>query len=61
MKLDLYKINLLLADRGESMRSAGFDYRWIQRAKQGRETRPQTVKKIADNLGVTPEEITIRG
>ena len=61
MKLDLYKINLLLADRGASMRSSGFDYRWIQRAKQGRETRPQTVKKIADNLGVTPEEITIRG
>lgn len=61
MKLDLYKIEILLADRGSSMRRAGFDYRWIQRAKQGRDTRPQTVKKIADNLGVTPEDITVRG
>lgn len=60
MKLDTFKIELMLADRGQSMRSAGFDYRWIKRAKQGQDTRPQTVAKIARNLGVRPEDITIR-
>lgn len=58
MKLNLYKIECLLADRGVSMREAGFDYRWIVRAKRGSDIRYQTVKKIADNLGVRPEDIT---
>lgn len=61
MKLDIYKIECLLAATDKSMRSAGFDYRWIYRAKQGKETRPRTVKKIASILGVRPEDITIRG
>ena len=60
MKLDIYKINLKLADKGLSMAEAGFDYRWIQRSKQGKDTRPQTVKKIADTLGCRPEDITVR-
>lgn len=60
MILDIYKINLKLADKGLSMREAGFDYRWISRAKQGKDTRPATVKKIADILGCRPEDITVR-
>ena len=60
MKLDIYKINLKLADKGLSMNEAGFDYRWIQRAKRGKDTRPATVKKIADLLGCRPEDITVR-
>ena len=60
MKLDLYKINVMLAERGKSMSELSFDYRWITRAKKGGNTRPLTVYKIADKLGVSPEEITIR-
>lgn len=60
MKLDIYKIDLKLAERGGSMRSSGFDYRWIQRAKAGHDIKPGTVYKIAQNLGCSPEEITIR-
>lgn len=60
MKLDIYKINLKLADKQLTMRDAGFDYRWLQRARQGKETRPATVKKIADALGCRPEDITVR-
>lgn len=60
MKLDLYRIDVLLADKGMTMRGAGFDYRWIKRAKQGKDIRPQTVAKIARTLGVRPEDITVR-
>ncbi len=61
MKLDIYKIEILQADKGKSLSALNIDRRWLKRAREGKETRPQTVKKIADNLGVTPEEITIRG
>lgn len=60
MKLDTYKIDVLLAERGQSMRSAGIDNRYIIRAKQGKETNPKAVYKIAQRLGVSPEAITIR-
>ncbi len=60
MKLDTYKIALKLADMGMSMNAAGIDSRVIAKAKQGKETQPATVKKIADILGCRPEDITIR-
>ena len=60
MKLDLYKIDVILAGRGLSLQDAGIDYRWLQRAREGADTRRPTVKKIADALGTTPAEITIR-
>ena len=61
MILDTYKISLKLADMGVSMTAAGIDSRVIAKAKQGKETQPATVKKIADLLGCRPEDITIRG
>ena len=61
MRLDTYKIDLKLADKGLTMRAAGIDARVIAKAKQGKETPPPAVKRIADLLGCRPEDITIRG
>lgn len=61
MRIDENKLNIARARAGLTLRECGIYARVMQRIKEGKPLQIRTVHKIAQALGVDPEDITVRG